>query len=97
MWDGGVKLHCVAVLRTGWGIHHNTRLVDAWIDEDSDTEYPGIFTIIKNSERKAVPTKHLIGADGAHSVVRQFGIASGGRFCGSYLRCDGFSSPGRVS
>ncbi len=74
-------------------VHRNTWLVDARIDEECDTEYPEIFTIIKNGERKAVPTKHLISADGAHSVVRQFGIASGGRFSGSYLRCDRFGSP----
>jgi 2-polyprenyl-6-methoxyphenol hydroxylase-like FAD-dependent oxidoreductase len=32
---------------------------------------PVIVTMITDGERKVVRTKHLVGADGAHSVVPQ--------------------------
>lgn len=54
------------------GVLRNTRLVDVRIDEEFDTEFPVVVTMNTNSEeQKVVRTKHLVGADGAHSIVRQ--------------------------
>jgi 2-polyprenyl-6-methoxyphenol hydroxylase-like FAD-dependent oxidoreductase len=53
------------------GVLRNTRLVDVRIDEESDAEFPVVVTMNTNGEEKVVHTKHLVGADGAHSIVRQ--------------------------
>lgn len=54
------------------GVLRNTRLVDVRIDEEFDAEFPVVVTMNTNSEEhKVVRTKHLVGADGAHSIVRQ--------------------------
>ncbi|KAJ5461846.1 uncharacterized protein N7458_003398 [Penicillium daleae] len=53
------------------GVLRNTRLVDVRIDEESDAEFPVVVTMDTNGEEKVVRTKHLVGADGAHSIVRQ--------------------------
>ncbi|OKP09256.1 Phenol 2-monooxygenase [Penicillium subrubescens] len=53
------------------GVLRNTRLVDVRIDEESDPEFPVVVTMNTNGEEKVIRTKHLVGADGAHSIVRQ--------------------------
>ncbi|KAI2672723.1 hypothetical protein CBS147355_8050 [Penicillium roqueforti] len=57
------------------GILRNTEVVDVGIDEDGDAEFPvrvSMVTIV-NGVRvgKTVRAKHVVGADGAHSVVRR--------------------------
>lgn len=53
------------------GVLRNTRLLDVKIDEDGDPEFPVIATMNVDGLEKTVRTKYLVGADGAHSVVRQ--------------------------
>lgn len=53
------------------GIQRSSRLVDAEIDEAGDSEFPVVAVIETEGQRRAVRTKHLVGADGAHSVVRR--------------------------
>lgn len=52
------------------GVLRNTKLLDVQIDE-SDSEFPVQITLDTNGVEKAVRAKHLVGADGAHSVVRR--------------------------
>lgn len=52
------------------GIVRNTKLIDVKIDE-GDAEFPVLVTMATDGVEKTVRTKHLVGADGAHSVVRQ--------------------------
>ena len=56
---------------SGRGIVRNTKLVDVRVDEDGDAEFPVLVTMATDGVEKVVRTKHLVGADGAHSVVRQ--------------------------
>ncbi|KAJ5836549.1 hypothetical protein N7447_002575 [Penicillium robsamsonii] len=53
------------------GIVRNTKVVDVKIDEEGNFEFPVLVTLSTDGFEKTVRTKHLIGADGAHSVVRQ--------------------------
>jgi 2-polyprenyl-6-methoxyphenol hydroxylase-like FAD-dependent oxidoreductase len=53
------------------GVLRNTRLVDVVIDENGDAEFPVVVTMNTNGTERTVRTKYLVGADGAHSVVRQ--------------------------
>lgn len=53
------------------GIVRNTKVVDVKIDEEGDAEFPVLVTMATDGVEKTVRTKHLVGADGAHSVVRQ--------------------------
>ena len=56
---------------SGRGIARNTKLVDVRVDENGDAEFPVLVTMATDGVEKVVRTKHLVGADGAHSVVRQ--------------------------
>jgi phenol 2-monooxygenase len=53
------------------GVERSTRLISVSIDEEIDAEYPVIAEIEGPSGVRTVRTKHLVGADGAHSQVRR--------------------------
>ena len=53
------------------GIERSSRLVDVKIDDDGDLDFPVVAEIEHEGTRRKIRTKHLIGADGAHSVVRR--------------------------
>lgn len=54
------------------GIQRSTKLIDVKIDEDGDSEFPVVAEIeSSNGKRRKVRSKHLVGADGAHSTVRR--------------------------
>lgn len=53
------------------GVQRNSKLVAVKIDESQDAEFPVIAEIETNGQRRTVRSKHLVGADGAHSVVRR--------------------------
>ncbi|KAJ5912822.1 hypothetical protein N7504_001705 [Penicillium tannophilum] len=53
------------------GVLRNTSLIGVCIDEQGDAEFPVVARISVNGVEKSVRTKHLVGADGAHSVVRR--------------------------
>lgn len=52
-------------------VQRNTRLLDVKIDEDSDPEFPVVAELETDGLRRVVRTKHLVGADGAHSLARR--------------------------
>ncbi|KAJ5620588.1 hypothetical protein N7510_004572 [Penicillium lagena] len=52
------------------GVLRDTRLVDVRFDEQ-DQEFPVLITMATDGLERVVRTKYLVGADGAHSVVRQ--------------------------
>ncbi|PLB49300.1 putative phenol monooxygenase [Aspergillus steynii IBT 23096] len=56
---------------SGRGVQRNTKLVDVRIDEDGDAEFPVLAEIETEGKRRTIRSKHLVGADGAHSVVRR--------------------------
>lgn len=58
-------------LYTDRPIQRNTKLVSVHID-DSNTEYPVVATLqsLTDSTTYKIHTKYLVGADGAHSAVR---------------------------
>ncbi|OQD83802.1 hypothetical protein PENANT_c015G01154 [Penicillium antarcticum] len=53
------------------GVQRNTKLIEVTIDEDGDADFPVLAEIETEGQRRTVRTKHLVGADGAHSVVRR--------------------------
>jgi 2-polyprenyl-6-methoxyphenol hydroxylase-like FAD-dependent oxidoreductase len=53
------------------GVLRDTKLVSLRIDESADPEFPVIAEIETNGIPKVIRTKHLVGADGAHSLVRK--------------------------
>ncbi|KAL9121983.1 MAG: hypothetical protein Q9187_001459 [Circinaria calcarea] len=53
------------------GVERSSRLVSVHIDEDGDAEFPVVADIEHEGIQRTVRTKYLVGADGAHSVVRQ--------------------------
>ncbi|KAH8431506.1 putative phenol monooxygenase [Aspergillus melleus] len=53
------------------GVQRNTKLVDVRTDEDGDAEFPVLAEIETEGERRTIRSKYLVGADGAHSVVRR--------------------------
>lgn len=53
------------------GVQRNTKLIDVKIDEEGDAEFPVVAEIETEGQRRTVRTKYLVGADGAHSVVRR--------------------------
>lgn len=52
------------------GVQRNTKLLNVRIDEE-DAEYPVVAEIETNGQTRTVRSKFLVGADGAHSVVRR--------------------------
>ncbi|KAF2091661.1 hypothetical protein K490DRAFT_70455 [Saccharata proteae CBS 121410] len=59
-------------------IAFSTRLVDLKIDEAGDPDYPVLLEVASSTEsgekpssRRRIRAKHVVGADGAHSAVRQ--------------------------
>ncbi|KAL3466088.1 FAD binding domain-containing protein [Aspergillus heterothallicus] len=53
------------------GVMRNTTLLSLRVDEDGDAEFPVLAEIEVDGAPQVVRTKHLVGADGAHSVVRK--------------------------
>lgn len=53
------------------GVLRNSRLVSVRLDEDSDPEFPVLADIEVDGRPRTIRSKHLVGADGAHSVVRR--------------------------
>lgn len=53
------------------GVMRKTKLIEMRIDESADPEFPVLADIEVDGVLQSVRTKHLVGADGAHSVVRK--------------------------
>ncbi|KAJ5698970.1 hypothetical protein N7462_000975 [Penicillium macrosclerotiorum] len=53
------------------GVQRRTKLIDVKIDEAGDAEYPVLVEIETEGKQRTLRTKYLVGADGAHSVVRR--------------------------
>lgn len=53
------------------GVQRNTKLVGVKIDEAGDAEFPVVADVETDGVRRTIRSKHLVGADGAHSVVRR--------------------------
>lgn len=52
------------------GVLRSSTLVDVKIDEEGDPDFPVIAQIDVDNVRRTIRTKHLVGADGARSTVR---------------------------
>ncbi|KMP09391.1 phenol 2-monooxygenase [Coccidioides immitis RMSCC 2394] len=53
------------------GIMRSTSLIDVKMDEEGDPDFPVVAVIETEEGQKTIRTKYLVGADGAHSVVRR--------------------------
>lgn len=53
------------------GVQRNTKLINVRIDEAGDSEFPVLCEMETEGYKRTVRTKYLVGADGAHSVVRR--------------------------
>lgn len=53
------------------GVLRSTRLTKVSIDEEGDPEFPVLAEVEGPNGLRTIRTKHLVGADGAHSVVRR--------------------------
>ena len=53
------------------GVQRSTRLTKVELDEAGDAEFPVLVEMEGPSGSRTVRTKHLVGADGAHSLVRR--------------------------
>ncbi|CAP94147.1 Phenol 2-monooxygenase [Penicillium chrysogenum] len=53
------------------GVLRNTKLLNVTIDEAGDANFPVMAEIETDGQQRTIRTKRLVGADGAHSVVRR--------------------------
>jgi phenol 2-monooxygenase len=53
------------------GVQRSSKLTRAALDEAGDPDFPIVLDIEGPSGVRTVRTKHLVGADGAHSLVRR--------------------------
>ncbi|CZT53012.1 probable phenol monooxygenase [Rhynchosporium secalis] len=53
------------------GVQRSTRLTKVVLDEAGDAEFPVLMEMEGTEGKRNVRTKHLVGADGAHSLVRR--------------------------
>jgi phenol 2-monooxygenase len=53
------------------GVLRNSKLINVKLDESADPEFPVLAEIEVDGKPKTIRSKYLVGADGAHSVVRQ--------------------------
>ncbi|KAI1944375.1 hypothetical protein LOZ12_004236 [Ophidiomyces ophidiicola] len=53
------------------GVMRSTNLLSVKIDEEGDPKFPVAAEIETAQGRKVIRAKHLVGADGAHSIVRR--------------------------
>lgn len=53
------------------GVQRSSRVKSVSIDEEGDAEFPVVAEIEDASGVRAIRAKYLVGADGAHSVVRR--------------------------
>ncbi|CZT10970.1 probable phenol monooxygenase [Rhynchosporium graminicola] len=53
------------------GVQRSTRLTKVVLDEAGDAEFPVLVEMEGTEGKRNVRTKHLVGADGAHSLVRR--------------------------
>ncbi|KAL4862090.1 hypothetical protein BDV12DRAFT_207458 [Aspergillus spectabilis] len=53
------------------GVLRNTKLLNIELDEAGDAEFPVMAEIETDGQQRTIRTNRLVGADGAHSVVRR--------------------------
>ena len=53
------------------GVQYSTSIQKVWLDKNNKAEYPVLATLEHAGSTKTIRTKYLVGADGAHSVVRK--------------------------
>jgi len=53
------------------GVQRSSRLTKVSVDEAGDPEFPVLAEIESPTGLRTIRTKHLVGADGAHSLVRR--------------------------
>jgi phenol 2-monooxygenase len=62
------------------GVERGSRLVNVRLDEKGDATFPVLATVEREGKERTVRTKYLVGADGAHSIVRRsLGISMEGQ------------------
>ena len=53
------------------GVQYSTSIQKVWLDKDTKADYPVLATLEHAGSTKTIRAKYLVGADGAHSVVRR--------------------------